>query len=118
MAAHDYDRHLNKLRPILKQNAERMTACVEQYFPSDTGISHPRGGSVLWLEMAADIDSEDLFDAAEERCISIVPGRIFSAAKRYRNFIRLSFGHPWSEEMENGIETLGRLVHRQVQRAA
>lgn len=118
MAAHDYDRHLNKLRPILKQNAERMTACVERHFPAETAVSQPRGGSVLWLEMAGGIDSEDLFDAAAKRCISIVPGRIFSAGARYRNFIRLSFGHPWSRELEEGIETLGRMVHRRVQRAA
>jgi DNA-binding transcriptional MocR family regulator len=118
MAAHDYDRHLNRLRPILKQNAERMAACVEQHFPSDTGISRPRGGSVLWLEMAGGINSEELFDAAMERDISIVPGDIFSAGSRYRNFIRLSFGHPWSNEIEAGIATLGRLVHRQVRKAA
>jgi DNA-binding transcriptional MocR family regulator len=118
MAAHDYDRHLNRLRPILKHNAERMASCVEQHFPPETGISRPRGGSVLWLEMAGGIDSETLFDAAMERCISIVPGDIFSAGKRYSNFIRLSFGHPWSEEMENGIATLGQLVKQQMKMAA
>lgn len=118
MAAHDYDRHLNRLRPILKQNAERMAACVEQHFPADTGISRPRGGGVLWLEIAGRIDSGALFDAAMERCISIVPGNIFSAGSRYNNFIRLSYGHPWSEEIEDGIATLGRLVRQQLQMAA
>lgn len=118
MAAHDYDRHLNRLRPILRQNAERMAACVERHFPSETGISRPRGGSVLWLEMSEGIDSEALFDAAAEQGISIVPGDIFSADSRYRNFIRLSFGHPWSEAMEEGVATLGTLVNRQLQKAA
>jgi len=118
MAAHDYDRHLNRLRPVLKQNAERMAACVEQHFPADTAISRPRGGSVLWLEMVGGMKSETLFNAAMEKCISIVPGDIFSAGSRYRNFIRLSFGHPWSEEIEDGIATLGRLVRQHKQKAA
>lgn len=118
MAAHDYDRHLNRLRPILRQNAERMAACIERHFPPDTGISRPGGGSVLWLELAGPIDSEGLFDAAMEQCISIVPGNIFSAGTRYDNFIRLSFGHPWSEKIEDGIATLGHLVQRQLQKAA
>ena len=118
MASHDYDRHLNRLRPILKQNSERLAACVEQHFPANTGISRPRGGSVLWLEMDSGIDSEELFDAAMERGISIVPGDIFSADSRYRNFIRLSFGHPWSDQIEDGIATLGHLVNQQMIKAA
>lgn len=118
MAAHDYDRHLNRLRPILKHNAERMAACVEQHFPENTGISRPRGGGVLWLEMAGDIDSAALFDAAVKQCISIVPGDIFSASQRYNNFIRLSFGHPWSQEIEDGIATVGGLVKQQLRLAA
>lgn len=118
MASHDYDRHLNRLRPILRQNAERMVACVEKYFPAQTAISRPRGGSVLWLELPPEISSESLFEAAREQCISIVPGGIFSAENRYQNFVRLSFGHPWSEEIEHGIETLGRMVQQQLQKAA
>ncbi|MDX1555200.1 MAG: PLP-dependent aminotransferase family protein, partial [Xanthomonadales bacterium] len=118
MATHDYDRHLNRLRPILKQNAERMAGCVEQHFPPDTGISRPRGGGVLWLELPETVDAETLFDAALEQCISIVPGDIFSAEPRYGNFIRLSFGHPWSEDIEEGIATLGRLTTRLARMAA
>ncbi len=111
LASNDYDRHLNRLRPVLKQNAERMIASIERNFPADTAISRPQGGSVLWLELPNQIDSEDLFDAAIEECISIVPGRLFSAGDRYRNFIRLSYGHPWGEAIEEGIQTLGLLAH-------
>jgi DNA-binding transcriptional MocR family regulator len=107
----DYDRHLKKLLPVLKQNSERMTAAVERSFPTDTGISAPRGGSVLWLELPRGVDSEVLFDKAIAENISIMPGDVFAAGRRYRNCIRLSFGHPWSEEIEAGIETLGQLVH-------
>jgi len=118
MASHDYDRHLNRLRPILKQNSERMAARIERHFPAETGISRPGGGSVLWLEMPGGIESEVLFDTAMEHCISIVPGDIFSAGSCFRNYIRLSFGHPWSEKIEDGIATLGLLVHDQLRKAA
>ena len=112
LASGDYDRHLKRLVPVLKQNAERMTAAVERYFPENTGISAPRGGSVLWLELPRSVDSEKLFDAAIAQNISIMPGDVFAAGRRYRNFIRLSFGHPWSETIEQGIETLGELVRK------
>jgi DNA-binding transcriptional MocR family regulator len=110
MAAGDYDRHLKRLKPVLKQNAERMTAAVERHFPADTRISDPQGGSVLWVEMARTVDSADLFERAIADNISIMPGTVFAARNRYRSFIRLSFGHPWSDAIEAGIRHLGGLV--------
>jgi DNA-binding transcriptional MocR family regulator len=111
LASGDYDRHLKRLIPVLKQNAARMTAAVERHFPASTGISAPKGGSVLWLELPTKVDSEKLFDAAIAENISIMPGDVFAAGRRYRNFIRLSYGHPWNESMDAGVATLGRLVH-------
>lgn len=111
MAVGDYDRHLKRLKPVLKQYAERMTAAIERSFPPDTGISDPKGGSVLWLELPGQVDSAELFDRAIAENISIMPGTVFAARNRYRNFIRLSFGHPWSEAIDEGMDRLGGLVH-------
>ncbi len=110
LATGDYDRYLKTLRPELQRNAERMSAMVAQHFPRETRTSKPVGGSVIWLELPEKVDSEMLFDLAIEAGISIAPGLIFSPCNRYRNFIRLSFGHPWSRQIEEGIEWLGRKV--------
>lgn len=112
IAAGDYDRHLKTIRPLLKSNAERMAALIGRYFPANTRISRPMGGSVLWLELDKRIDSAELFDLALEKSITICPGSIFSPTGRYRNFIRLSFGFPWSDAVEASIRTLGLLVAR------
>ena len=110
LATGEYDRHLRILRPVLKRNAERMSALVARHFPAGTRVSQPQGGSVLWLELPGDIDSDDLFGRALEDGISICPGTIYSPTSRYRNFIRLSFGHPWTDAFENGVRRLGVLV--------
>jgi DNA-binding transcriptional MocR family regulator len=110
LASGDYTRHLKKLRPVLKCNAERMSALVADHFPAETRISKPVGGSVLWLELPANIDAEDLFDDAIEAGISITPGQIFSPSNRYSNFVRLSFGHPWTDKTENAMRWLGQRV--------
>ena len=112
MAIGDYDRHLKRLRSALKQNAERMISAVERSFPTDTGVSLPVGGSVLWIELPGSVDSAVLFDKALAEGISIMPGTVFGAQNRYRNFIRLSFGHPWSEALDNGMDRLGRLINQ------
>jgi DNA-binding transcriptional MocR family regulator len=110
LAGGDYDRYLKTLRPVLQCNAERMSAAVARYFPPQTRTSKPVGGCVLWLELPLGIDSEKLFDEAIAAGISIAPGLIFSPCDRYRNFIRLSFGHPWTDEIEESVKWLGDKV--------
>lgn len=110
IATGDYDRHLKKLRPVLKLNAERMRAGVAEHFPCATRTSDPVGGSVLWLELPRAVDGETLFDRAIADGISIAPGSIFSPCSRYRNFIRLSYGHPWTPDLEKGLSALGGMV--------
>jgi DNA-binding transcriptional MocR family regulator len=110
LASGNYVRHLKLLRPILKQNADRMSALVAEHFPSQTRTSRPVGASVLWLELPPRVDAIELFDDAMAAGISIAPGQIFSPSNRYSNFIRLSYGHPWSEKTEDAIRWLGQRV--------
>jgi DNA-binding transcriptional MocR family regulator len=117
VAGGDYDRHLKTLRQVLQCNARRLVAAVASYFPPETRTSNPVGGCVLWLELPEAVDSEKLFDRAIQEGISIAPGSIFSPCNRYRNFIRLSYGHPWTEKIDEGLEQLGRTVHELAGRA-
>ena len=111
LASGDYARHMKLLRPVLQQNAERMSAMVAEHFPAETRTSKPVGGSVLWLELPGHVNSVQLFDDAIDAGISITPGPIFSPSKRYTNFVRLSYGHPWGERTENAMRWLGRRAH-------
>jgi len=110
LSSGDYSRHLKALRPVLKRNSERMASLVSEHFPPETRTSKPVGGSVLWLELPGDVQSEQLFDEAIEAGISVAPGHIFSPCSCYTNFLRLSFGHPWTEETENAMRWLGKRV--------
>ena len=86
-----------------------MQALIANHFPDNTRVSQPRGGSVLWLELPK-VNSARLFERALEQGISLCPGMIFSPTGRYQNFIRLSFGLPWNETLENAIRKLGEIV--------
>ena len=110
LASGDYNRHLKTLRPVLQCNADRMGALVAEHFPAETRTSKPVGGSVLWLELPKSVCAEQLFDDAIGAGISIAPGHIFSPCSCYANFVRLSYGHPWSEQTEDAIRWLGRRV--------
>ena len=87
---------------------------VAQHFPEGTRITRPRGGVVLWVQLPRGVDSTELYESALRHRIGVTPGSLFSASGKYRNFIRLCAGHPWSEDMEKGVATLGALVHEQL----
>ena len=89
-----------------------MASIVSEAFPAETRTSKPVGGSVLWLELPKNVDAEVLFDNAIANNISIAPGHIFSPRPRYSNFIRLSFGHPWTPQIDDALQWLGDEVHR------
>ncbi|MEM9405404.1 MAG: PLP-dependent aminotransferase family protein [Acidobacteriota bacterium] len=107
-ASGDYGRHLAALRPVLRRNAERCSALVEEHFPEGTRLSRPVGGSVLWVQLPGRTSAEELFERALQEGVSVAPGSIFSPARRFANCLRLSFGHPWSGAIERALALLGR----------
>jgi len=110
IASGEYDRNIRLLRQRLSTNKERMIWCLQQYMPSCARISNPQGGCVIWVDLGSQYDAVKLFHLALEAGISITPGLIFSAGKKYRSCFRLSYGLPWSENLEQAIKTLSQLT--------
>jgi DNA-binding transcriptional MocR family regulator len=107
-----YDRHLRAIRKNLAMQVERMTDAIARYFPERTKVTRPQGGLALWVELPRWVNSLELHRKALQEHISIAPGPIFSAKQRYRNFIRLSCGEPWTDKIERAMETLGNLARK------
>ncbi|WNG51354.1 PLP-dependent aminotransferase family protein [Archangium minus] len=105
-----YDRHLRSLRRQLSSQVQRMVEAIGEHFPEGTRVTRPEGGPLVWVELPRKVDSLVLHSRALEAGISIAPGPIFSAQRRYGNFIRLNCGFPWSPRMEGALATLGSLA--------
>jgi DNA-binding transcriptional MocR family regulator len=103
-----YDGHLRRLRHALAQQMQQMHAALAQALPAGARLTRPQGGYMLWVELPAGVDALALFDAALARSISIAPGPIFSGTRRYRNFIRINCGHPWSPAIDGAVKWLGQ----------
>ncbi|WP_027182734.1 PLP-dependent aminotransferase family protein [Desulfovibrio inopinatus] len=103
-------RHLRRLRAALSKQMTTMSEHIYRYFPKNTKLTRPQGGVVLWVELDQSIDSIEFFRKAAEYNIGVAPGVVFSTHDQYNNFIRLSFGYPWSDAMADGIATLGKLA--------
>lgn len=107
----DYERHLCVLRKKLIYNCERMRALIAEHFPSEVCISKPQGGSVLWVRCQSHVNTSEFFQTALAQGVSFAPGIIFSPSGKYANYMRISYGVQWNEQVENAIQTLGKLVH-------
>ncbi len=112
VASGDYDRTMRHLRQTLCCNKDRMVALIHKYFPENIRLSDPQGGAVLWVELPKQCDTVELFYQALEHKISISPGVIFSPTNKYKHCFRITYGLPWSEQLERGIKKLGDLVSK------
>jgi DNA-binding transcriptional MocR family regulator len=105
-----YDHHLRKIRRLYASQAQLMSEAVSRYFPPGTKATRPTGGMCLWVELPKEIDCLKVYQRAMAAKISTAPGQLFSAKQKYHNFLRLNFGNPWSEKIENAIKELGRII--------
>ena len=65
---------------------------------------------MLWIELPRGTDALELLQLALAENISLTPGMMFSATRKYRNFIRVNCGHPWDQRIEDAVVRLGQLV--------
>lgn len=110
-----WDLHMRQLRKALHTQSLAYIAAIARYFPADTRVTQPQGGYVLWVELNRSVHSLALFQAAIGEKISISPGQLFSLDQRYSHCIRISFGLPFTREIDGALRTLGSLVRSQTQ---
>ena len=105
-----YAYHLKEMRKKLYTQCLRYMQAITDYFPDDTRVSRPQGGFVLWIELNKEIDTFVLNQRALMQNVSFAPGHIFSLQPKYKNCLRISFGQPWSCEIERGLKIIGKLA--------
>ncbi len=110
LATGRYEYHLRKLRQTLHSNSLQFTRAIGEYFPQDIKLTNPKGGFILWLEMDKKIDTYQLYQEAMLHKISIAPGTMFTLQERYQNCMRLSYGMPWTPEIDKALQKLGNMV--------
>lgn len=109
-----YDHYLRSARAFYAASTRRVAHAIRTAFPIGTQVSQPQGGFVLWVEMPEPVDALLLQDEALKHEINIAPGPMFSPNQEYRNCIRISCGVPWTERLQQALQTLGKLAAKQM----
>jgi DNA-binding transcriptional MocR family regulator len=89
-----------------------MINMLQQLLGESIRISDPKGGCVLWLELDKSINSADVFQLALQQNISVSPGSLFSPSNRYQHCIRLSYGLPWNDRVEAGLNVIADICRQ------
>lgn len=110
LRAGQYERHLGRMRESLRERINTAVSVIGDSFPEGTGVTRPRGGFVLWIELPAGTDSHRLYNRALENGISLMPGLAFSNSDRFRSCIRISCGHAWDEDRRAALAAVGAMA--------
>jgi len=114
LATGRYEHHLRRLRRTLHANSLQYIRAIGDYFPEGTRVSHPNGGFILWVELPKKVDTYQLYQDAIIHKISIAPGAMFSLQERYQNCMRLSYGMPWSQNLDRSLKKLGAIIRTMI----
>lgn len=105
LAQGGYDRHLRQLRRSLARQQAIALAAVAARFPLGTRVSRPEGGYFLWVELPPPVNALDLHRLALQQGISLAPGQIFSADRRFAHCARINYGHPAQQGLQAALAT-------------
>jgi len=105
-----YDRHLRQLRATLARHLHAVQRAIAKHFPAGTRATQPEGGYFVWVELPPQVDALELHRLALSQDISLAPGPLFSADRRFRHHVRINFGHPDHPGFEPGLKTVGTIA--------
>ncbi|MDI3325333.1 PLP-dependent aminotransferase family protein [Pontibacterium granulatum] len=109
-----YERHLRRMRSNYQRGRDILIELIQRYFPEGTRMTYPQGGFVIWVELPGDIDTMELNRRARAQGISFAPGQVFTTTDKYRNQMRLNYNKCPSEEVEDAIRILGKLIREMI----
>jgi DNA-binding transcriptional MocR family regulator len=111
----DLDSHLKYLKELNRQRREIGRQVIEKYFPPGTILWTPEGGFLLWLDVPHQLDIEAVYRAALQKNVAFSRGAaFFTNSEANVSFMRINCSRPTTNELVQGLETLGKILSSHV----
>ncbi len=110
LASGAYDRHLGRLRRVLRRRCSALVETLENELPATVRFARPDGGLQLWLELPDDVDTRELLPEALRAGVSFAPGYQFLHDGRASSDLRLSFSQVDDAQLRLGAQRLAAIV--------
>jgi 2-aminoadipate transaminase len=108
------DEHKQLIRQVYRERRDVMLAAMQEYFPRTVHWTRPEGGLFLWVTFPEDVDTAVLLEKAIENDVAFVPGFAFNPDGGNRNSGRFNFSNATPEQIEIGIQRLGKVLHEEL----
>jgi len=105
-----YDRHLGRLRRVLRARCTALLDALAAEMPRGTRWTRPDGGLQLWIELPKGVDTHDLSSDAAVAGVFFAPGSQFNHDGRASNGLRLTFAMAEPDALRAGVTALARVV--------
>jgi 2-aminoadipate transaminase len=109
-----YDRHLGRVRRVLRGRCEAMLETLAAEMPSGTRWTHPDGGLQVWVELPEGLETSDLLADAVGAGILFAPGAQFNHDGRPSRCLRLTYAMAGSDALRSGVTTLARVIRERM----
>ncbi len=103
-----YDRHLARLKPVLKGRLEALLEALGALMPEGTRFTEPEGGYQVWVELPYEVDTRDLVADAAREGVLFAPGSHFLPDRGPSRGLRLTIARCEASEIKPAIEALAR----------
>jgi GntR family transcriptional regulator/MocR family aminotransferase len=114
VASGAYERHLARLRRVLRARRDALCAALERHLPQAQLWTRPEGGTQVWVDLGHGIDTSDLLPDAVGAGVLFAPGSQFHHDGRASSGLRLAFAMADEAAIERGVAALGRLVQQRL----
>ena len=109
----NFDSHTKILRKELKKKSDAMCNALDKYFGSAADYTKPNGGIFVWVDLPNNVDAARLYELALKDGVAINPGNEWSINSSGEHKIRLCFGNPSIEEIDEGIKLLAEICQKE-----
>jgi DNA-binding transcriptional MocR family regulator len=105
-----YDRHLARLRRVLRGRRDALLEALERELPPGSRWTRPEGGYQVWVELQNGIDTSELLPDAVAAGVLFAPGAWFHHDGRPSSALRLTFAMADEASLRSGVAALGAVI--------
>lgn len=116
MTEQDYQKHIEEVCGLYREKCERMLSAMEKHFHPAIRFNKPQGGLFVTAFLPEGTDAYPFVREGINRKVACVPGVAFVMdPSKPSNAFRMNYSMPSLEQIDRGIEILGKLSYEFVE---
>ncbi|MDO9326429.1 MAG: aminotransferase class I/II-fold pyridoxal phosphate-dependent enzyme, partial [Methanoregula sp.] len=96
-----------------KNQSECMLRVMTETFPDSVTWTRPHGGMFIWITLPDGCSSQDVFEAALQEQVAVLPGTPFYVDGGGKSTMRLNFSNSTDDKIITGIQRLARVIKKE-----